>query len=227
MVNRFEELRYKDKLSATPFISMSQLAKELDISKATVSKLEHDEDYDARISIIKKYKERFPEVSYDYLLGATGTRHKQYSWVEEELPFSNEFYDNLKKIVITNKTPLEPFGSDTKEITMHEVEYMLEAILHNPDVLARLLGSIYYALEEIYLTTHGDYYFDDVDLGFDTPVSETMNVSRQHFYISRIMSKYLDEYISPLLEGRFERELQKKKREREEMYKDMDDLPFE
>ena len=62
MDNRFEQLRYKNRLALDPDISINQLARDLDISPATVSKLEHDENYDARISIIKKYKEKFPDV---------------------------------------------------------------------------------------------------------------------------------------------------------------------
>lgn len=226
MVNRFEELRYEDKLAPSPFITMSQLAKELDISKATVSKLEHEENYDARISIIKKYKERFPEVSYDYLLGATGTKHKQYSRIEEELPFSNEFYDNLKKVVIATEGVNSPFDLNTKEVKRLGVEYILEAILQNPEVLGNVLESIYHALEQIYLITHAHgYYLDDLDLEDAPLIADAMNVSAQHFYINRIISKYLSDYISPLLEGRFERTL--KNEAYQNKYKDVEELlPF-
>ena len=56
MDNRFEQLRYKNRLALDPDISINQLARDLDISPATVSKLEHDKNYDARISIIKNTK---------------------------------------------------------------------------------------------------------------------------------------------------------------------------
>ena len=59
MDNRFEQLRYKDKYALDADMSINQVARLLGISPATVSKLEHDENYDARISIIKKYKEKF------------------------------------------------------------------------------------------------------------------------------------------------------------------------
>lgn len=75
MDNRFKELRYKDKYALDPEISINQMARLLDVSPATVSKLEHDENYDARVSIIKKYKKLFKHVTYDYLLGATNTQH--------------------------------------------------------------------------------------------------------------------------------------------------------
>lgn len=223
MVNRFEELRYESKLSATPFISMSQLAEELGISKATVSKLEHDENYDARISIIKKYKERFPEVSYDYLLGATGTKHKQYSRVEEELPFSNEFYDNLKNVVIARVPPSDaPFDPPDEEEELDGVEYMLEAMLQQPEILGRVLNSIYIALKWIYIITHDKYYMDDLDLEYSSLTVETMNESVQHYHINRIISKYLYDYISPILEGRFERYMRSEKYKNR--YKDIENI---
>lgn len=225
MVNRFEELRYEKKDSATPFITMSQLAKELGISTATVSKLEHDENYDARISIIKKYKERFPEVSYDYLLGATGTKHKQYSRVEEELPFSNEFYDNLKKVIIARVPPSDaPFDPPDEEENLDGVEYMLEAMLQRPEILGNVLESIYIALEQIYIITHVDCDCSE-DLEDSPLIAETMNESAQHYYINRIISKYLYDYINPILEGRFERNHRNEKYKYR--YKDIDDLaPF-
>ena len=64
MDNRFEQLRYKDKYALDADMSINQVARLLGISPATVSKLEHDENYDARISIIKKYKEKFPDVDF-------------------------------------------------------------------------------------------------------------------------------------------------------------------
>ena len=44
MDNRFKELRYKDKYALDPEISINQMARLLDVSPATVSKLEHDEN---------------------------------------------------------------------------------------------------------------------------------------------------------------------------------------
>lgn len=133
--NRFEQLRYKDKFSLDPEISMNQLAKKMDTTAATISKLEHDDDYDARISIIKKYKEVFPDVSYDYLLGATYTKHKQYNRIEEKLPFGNEFYDHLEELFKKQQEELS-FGMLPKDrMSMENLGAFMEAFLLDPERL--------------------------------------------------------------------------------------------
>lgn len=187
MDNRFEQLRYKDKLSLNAEMSINQLAKELDISPATVSKLEHDENYDDRISIIKKYKERFPDVSYDYLLGATNTKHKQYNNIEEKLPFSNEFYESLEKMV-------------QKESQNPAIEYMLEALLSNPDALADLLIKIYYSFQELYRYTHDDLYEMEYMSG-----TESIELEAREYIISHAIIEFLQTNVIPKLDRIYEK----------------------
>lgn len=133
--NRFEQLRYKDKLSLDPEISMNQLAKKMDTTAATISKLEHDENYDARISIIKKYKEVFPDITYDYLLGATNTKHKQYNRIEETLPFGNEFYENLETFFHKHIESRDRSGEWSEYATMDNIGLFMEAFMSEPDKL--------------------------------------------------------------------------------------------
>ena len=188
MDNRFEQLRYKDKFSLNPEISMTQLATKMGISKATISKLEHDNNYDARISIIKKYKEQFPDVSYDYLLGATNTKKKQYNYIEEELPFSNDFYNSLKLFI-----------NDSHK--SYQTEYMLEAFLNDPNALIELLCELFEALDEIYTIQHEE------DYELYNFRSREHSINEQYFRITHIITQYLDNKIAPLLGHIFQKNL--------------------
>lgn len=187
MENRFKQLRYKDKFLLHQEISMTKLAEEMGISKATISNLESSDDYDAKISIIKKYKERFPEVSYDYLLGATATKWKQYSRIEEELPFSNDFYNKLKEL------------NDFSRYGEYDLSYLFEALMHDPYELGVLLTTIYVALQEIY----------EMKLNPENYENERMQpinylISEQYFCITHALTKFLDKNIYPLLENIYE-----------------------
>lgn len=142
MINRFKRLRYSDRFLIRQEISMTQLAKEMDISKATISNLEGSDDYDAKISILKKYKERFPNVSYDYLLGATATMEKQYNKIEETLPFGNEFYNKLEYLFNEHLKRRDTSGELKDYMTMDNLSLMMEAFLQNPDSLLDLFELI-------------------------------------------------------------------------------------
>ncbi|MDE7352079.1 MAG: helix-turn-helix domain-containing protein [Acetatifactor sp.] len=150
MENRFKQLRYKDRYLLHEEISISQLAKKMEISKATISKLEREDDYDARISIIKKYKECFPDITYDYLLGATWTRHKQYNPIEEKLPFGNGFYQNLEQLFKEHKHMRNHAGDLEEYMTLDNLGIFLEAFLNNPTALLEFLNDILLSLLEIY-----------------------------------------------------------------------------
>ena len=156
MENRFKRLRYEDDLCLHKKYTMDELAAEMPISKATISHLETSDNYDARISVIKEYKKFFPEVSYDYLLGGKNTMHKEYSHIEEALPFNNDFYTNLEQLFKTESDPdIEPelqeqFLSYEKE--QHEkIECMLNSMVSNPNYLSYFLASIYDALFHMYI----------------------------------------------------------------------------
>ena len=187
MENRFKQLRYKDKFLLHQEISMTKLAEEMGISKATISNLESSDDYDAKISIIKKYKERFPEVSYDYLLGATATKWKQYSRIEEELPFSNDFYNKLKEL------------NDFSRYGEYDLSYLFEALMHDPYELGVLLTTIYVALQEIYEMKLNPENYENERM---QPISYL--ISEQYFCITHALTKFLDKSIYPLLENIYE-----------------------
>ena len=153
MENRFKQLRYKDRYLLDQEISMTQLAEKMQVSKATISKLEQNEDYDAKVSTIHRYKEAFPDVSYDYLMGATATRHKQYNPIEEKLPFGNEFYEHLEALLaeVNKDDEPDPLGD---QMTEEELSLLIEAYLSDPSRLLGHLRVIFESLTDLYMTMH-------------------------------------------------------------------------
>ena len=188
MDNRFEQLRYKDKYALDADMSINQVARLLGISPATVSKLEHDENYDARISIIKKYKEKFPDVTYDYLLGATYTKHKQYNKIEENLPFGNEFYDKLEYL-FKEHIHRRDTASELKDyMTMDNLGLMMEAFLYNPDALLNLFELIIDSL----------LYIRRVEIG-----KSSHNKKEDDYFISGAKTKMAQEALSYITESMY------------------------
>ena len=208
MENRFKQLRYKDKFLLHQKISMTKLAKEMGISKATISNLEGSDDYDAKISIIKKYKEHFPEVSYDYLLGATATKQKQYHRIEEELPFSNEFYNSLQRM-FENK--------EKKQI----IEFMLEALFSNPDAFADLLINTFYSFEELYRATNHELYTFE----YMSP-EEGIQLKAREYIISNTFINFFKSNVIPKLDTVYEERYQKFYQESQTFLDSLTDLPF-
>lgn len=158
MENRFKRLRYKDDLCLHRERTMDELATELEISKATISHLEASEDYDARVSILKQYKKVFPDVSYDYLLGAKNTIKNEYSDLEHVLPLGDQFYETLKKLFLYKDDYDDELDPDMKqacidlETEMHkEVENMLESLFSDSNRLFYFLSDTYKSLFKIYL----------------------------------------------------------------------------
>ena len=150
MENRFKQLRFKDRFLLHEEISISQLSKKMDVIKSTISKLEREENYDARISIIKKYKECFPDISYDYLLGATWTKHKQYNPIEENMPFGNDFYQHLEQFFKEHKHMRDHAGDLEEYLTLDNLGIFLETFLNNPTALLNLLDDILASMMCIY-----------------------------------------------------------------------------
>lgn len=187
MENRFKRLRYEDDLCLHKKYTMDELAAKMPISKATISHLEASDDYDAKTSIMKEYKKMFPEVSYDYLLGATNTMHKQYSQFEEDLPFSNDFYDNLNKL-------LQKSNESTK------IEYMLIALLSNPDSLAELLKTLFSSYEELYRYTHDEFYKE-----MYTSMDENVLFEARQYILSKAITEYLTSTVMPKLNSIFDK----------------------
>lgn len=201
-MNRFERLRYEDEFGIKLNTSMTKLAEEMQISKATISKLESSDDYDARISIIRKYKEKFPHVSYDYLLGATGTLQKQYSHVEETLPLSNNFYNHLEQLFTIyesrEENPLEknPFRHDY--MSNESIKYMLEAIVNNPDALYDLLCEVFYSLKELY-----DLEQPKTEISPAFYKSDEYRRNEINFRMTQAITTFLQTSVAPLLTKHF------------------------
>lgn len=205
MENRFKQLRYEDKMLLHQKISISKLAEKMEISKATISKLENNDDYDARISIIRKYKEQFPDVSFDFLMGATGTQHKQYNHLEEVLPFSNKFYENIEALFrydvdkeLSPEEQKEIYDYDTE--VHRDIEYLLESIVSHPGRLSFFLLSIYKSLFKIYV--------------LENPYKQSQtlfkeeNTNIEWFNITQNTINFLKEVVSPQLQQLFETDRQ-------------------
>lgn len=205
MENRFKRLRYKDDLCIHRKYTMDELADKLLISKATISHLESSEDYDARVSILKRYKEVFPDISYDYMLGAKNTMNKEYSHIEEELPFNNDFYENLSQL-FTYEVDNEIGDAQRGEIHNFEehvntvLQYMIIGFLNNPEKLRVYLYNIYQSLLDIYILQHP---FKPIHT-YETE----KNMNQEWFNITQTTINMLKETVFPLLFNVFEQDRQ-------------------
>ena len=159
MENRFKRLRYEDDLCLHKIYTMDELAEKLQISKATISHLEASEDYDARVSILKRYKAVFPNISYDYMLGAKNTISNEYSTLEHTLPLGDRFYETLKNLFCysgdydaENLTPQMKQELYAYETEMQDnIRCILECIFSNSDRLFYFLLDTFKSLFKIYL----------------------------------------------------------------------------
>lgn len=205
MENRFKRLRYYDDLCLHRKYTMDQLLEEfkLPISKATISHLESSDDYDARVSIIKEYKKAFPDVSYDYMLGAKNTMGIEYSHIEEKLPFGDNFYNNLEKLFEFQDSSDYP-EEIQKEVhdydkEMHRnITYMLEAMLSKPVVFSRYLIMMYQSLLKIYMLQNPikrNYILTDED-----------DIQLEQFKMTQNTISFFTNVVSPQLESLFKLE---------------------
>lgn len=204
MDNRFKKLRYYDKYCNHMKYSMDELAEKLQISKATVFNIEASDDYDAKISTIKSYKKVFPEVSYDYLLGATGTKEKQYSRIEEELPFDNDFYNNLIQLFKIQPHPEDIPSEDNpfsrEYIYKESLTYMLDASLNNPDALLSLIKELFFSMKELYQVEHSENKTPSANKNPEFYKSTEYKRNEIHFRMTQAITTFLLQYVYPLLE---------------------------
>lgn len=173
MENRFKRLRHEDDLCLHRIYTMDELAEKLQISKATISHLEASDDYDARVSIMKQYKKFFPDVSYDYLLGAKNTKSNDYGDLETSLPLGDQFYKTLKAL-FTFQNYDDEMDPDMKQACIDletemqkRVEDMLTILFNDSNRLYHFLSDTYESLFKIYLlenpASEKDRYFDTND----------------------------------------------------------------
>ena len=200
MENRFKRLRHEDDLCLHKIYTMDELAEKLQISKATISHLEASEDYDARVSIIKRYKEVFPDVSYDYMLGAKNTMENEYSHIEAILPFGDEFYNNLEKLFEFDDTGDCPADMQ-EEIRKYDEEmhrniaYMLEGILSNPRRLSFYLVKMYQSLLTMYLKQN------PIKRNYGLTDEEDINL--EQFKMTQNTINFFTDVVTPQLQNLF------------------------
>lgn len=231
--NRFKRLRYHDKECFHQKISMTKLAEKMEISKATISKLEAQDDYDARISIIKKYKEQFPEISFDYLLGATNTRYKQYNTIEEKLPFENEFYNNLEKLLATTEIPEDdifyaPHNLWTGEnLSKEEIEVLFNALIKDGDAFHTLLLKTFKFMKDLCTL---EYFPHNTNASFTyqtaTECKNSVNFGISQAYLDFVHDT-LYPCLIPYLKKSVEESIETEKQQLEEIHNYFpDEAPF-
>lgn len=142
---RFSQLRRnnRDPLKKAD-ITVEDLAKKLDISTGTISKLENDcvkgEAPPVNASVIKAYKDEF-KCSYEYLMGETEQESPQYLSVATSLPFSmlqSKDIDNLANLF-----------SDPQYGCLYAS--LFSALLSKPEELKELIQRLLPAFRELSL----------------------------------------------------------------------------
>lgn len=181
MENSFKELRYSDNLTHEEIISQKEVAARTGLSTSAVSKIEQP-DSNPRLLTIKDYHKAFPEVSYEFLMGETATKDVKYHALGELFPFDDSFYKNLEQLLELDK------GN-------HFVEYMLSALLFNPQAL-------YTALIVMFDTL---YQINNIQQDKELSSSAKSEMSKMHEYIfSQSVIEYLENNVMPLLGRAFE-----------------------
>ena len=135
--NQFKRLRYKDELAVNPEISQRQLAKKLGLAPSTISKAEKEGYENISASTLKAYHEKLG-VSYDYLMGESKVPNSEYQALSNLLPFDDSFYKHLQQLLSYDKQDYFPYR-----------QYLLEAILSNPEQLSMLLNNLLNSLYDM------------------------------------------------------------------------------
>ncbi|MDE7332321.1 MAG: helix-turn-helix domain-containing protein [Lachnospiraceae bacterium] len=181
MENPFKELRYSDNLTHEEIISQKEVAARTGLSTSAVSKIEQPGS-NPRLLTIKDYHKAFPEVSYEYLMGETATKDAKYHAIGEIFPFDDSFYNNLKQLLELDS------GNQF-------VEYMLSALLYNPQALYTALITVFDTL----------YQINNIQQNKELSSSDKAKMSKMHEYIfSQSVIDYLENNVMPLLGRGFE-----------------------
>lgn len=149
-INRFKALRYFEgsNMEDKANISTEKMSKMVDVSEATVKKLERKLDNNVappcKAWVLKQYHDRLG-VSYEYLMGETTNKNlMNYQMGKDSIlkHIDNSFWDNLRKSVTDDYS--------TPKSTDMERCKILEALLSNPDEFGTMLDNIFNALFQIY-----------------------------------------------------------------------------
>ena len=135
--NPFERLRYKDELAVNPEISQRQLAEKLGLAPSTISKAEKKGCENISAFVLKVYHEKLG-VSYDYLMGESKVQNNESQALSKLLPFDDSFYKHLQQLLSYDKQDYFPYH-----------QYLLEAILSNPEQLSMLLNNLLNSLYDM------------------------------------------------------------------------------
>ena len=180
MENPFKELRYSDNLTHEEIISQKEVAARTGLSTSAVSQIERTGK--VNMDSLKLYHKAFPDISYEYLMGETATKDTKYHAIGELFPFDDSFYNNLKQLLELDK------GNQF-------VEYMLSALLYNPQALHTALIIMFDTL----------YQINNIQQDKELSSSDKAKMSRMHEYIfSQSVIDYLENNVMPLLGRGFE-----------------------
>ena len=184
--NQFKKLRFDDDNAFNTNISQRDLAEQLGLGYATISKIEKDGCDTATVSTVKAYRNYFREkrqetICYDYLMGEVATRDIKYHTLGELFPFDDAFYKNLEQLLAMDK------GN-------HFIERMLSALLHHPQALSNALVTIFNALYKI------NHIQQDKSLSTS---EKTEMVKMQEYIFNQSTIEFLEGTIMPSLQRGF------------------------
>lgn len=176
--NQFLKLRYKEgcELTDLPNTSARELAKILKISTGLISKLESEavigmEAPPCTASVLKMYHDKC-DCSYEYLMGETGLRKKEYCGIGKDPIFGlfdDAFFDKLKELL-------------TDDEHQHVYVCMLRAFMNNPNNLQAFLLTIFKHLNEIN-KIKSDNNILKVDKDLKTaPIWFSLNTNLNHYF---------------------------------------------
>ena len=185
--NQFKKLRFDNDKTWKPNITQRELADKIGLGFSTICKLEKEGCDTASVSTIKAYKkyyleEKGEDICYDYFMQETWTKDKKYHELGKLFPFDDNFYKNLTELLELDK------GN-------HFVEFMLSALLHNPQELFNTLNTIFNSL----------YKINSIQQNSDLTSSEKNEfIKMQEYIFNQSTIDYLENSLMPLLERSFE-----------------------
>lgn len=181
--NQFKKLRFDNDKTWKPNITQRELADKLGLAFSTICKLEKEGCDTSSVSTIKAYrdyflKEKQEDICYEYFMGEVETRKIKYHELGKLFPFDDNFYYNLQELVSLDENN-------------HFVEFMLSALLHNPQELFTTLNTIFNTLYKI------NHIQQDKTL---TSSEKTELVKMQEYIFNQSTIDFLENTIMPLLQ---------------------------
>ena len=185
--NNYKKLRFDNDKTWKPNITQRELADKLGLGFSTICKLEKEGCNTASVSTIKAYKEYFlnekqEDICYEYFMEETETKSKKYYELGKLFPFDDNFYNNLSQLLKMDKSN-------------HFAEFMLSALLHNPQELFNALITIFNTL----------YKINNIQQDNSLSANEkTELIKMQEYIFNQSTIDYLENSLMPLLQRGFE-----------------------